>query len=38
MALYTDAEFTDMLTNAGFTQVETYATRDMGQLGYGVIA
>ena len=36
MALYTDAELTDMLTNVGLTRVEAYATSDMGQLGYGI--
>ena len=38
MTLYTDAELAALLTEAGFTGVEAYATRDTGQLGFGLKA
>ena len=38
MTLYTDAELTTLLTDAGFSDVEAYPTEDMGQLGYGTKA
>ncbi len=38
MTLHTDAELATLLAEAGFTDIEAYATRDTGQLGFGVKA